>query len=310
MCFCHMKEKKLPFKAYTVMNNDIIREFSCIDTYRIYVLSLTCDIKTNTTDTTIDQLADLCNESVENYKSQKTKRSGKEYIKKSFTDKLRECKHVQVFTKSYGSKGKRNTYVFKQPLYNDTFRMIGKEIYNLDIDNKLKGYLIKLYSLANTNTLLVNKNIRDIKELINISNTTFSNYNRTLKDKGYIDITDKGIKLTVSGITEICNKPKATEATQDTLKAYANTLHDRVTKYNAYNKTGLQVFNLTNKDIKDLKLNQKLGIFAHYYRDNFKDIYNINSFVGYLNTGKQSNDIFRQSSKEIELEQLKKGFTF
>lgn len=310
MSFCHMKEKKLPFKAYTVMNSDIIRDFSCIDTYRIYVLSLTCDIKTNTTDTTIDQLADLCNESVENYKLQKTKRSGKEYIKKSFTDKLRGCKHIQVFTKSYGSKGKRNTYVFKTPVGNETFRMIGKEIYNLDIDNKLKGYLIKLYSLANTNTLLITKSIRDIKEQINISNTTFSNYNRKLEDKGYINISDKGIKLTVTGISEICNKPKATEATQSTLKAYENTLYDRVAKYNTYNKTDLQAFNLTRKDIKDLKLNHKLMIFAHYYVDNFKAIYNLNSFVEYLNTGKQANDIFRQSSMTTELEDLKKSFTF
>ena len=52
-----MTTTKLPFKKYTDMNNTLIAKLGCADVYRAYVLSLTADIKNNSTDTTLEQLA-------------------------------------------------------------------------------------------------------------------------------------------------------------------------------------------------------------------------------------------------------------
>lgn len=72
---------KLPFKEYTVMSNNLIQKLGCADVYRTYVLLLTADKYTLTTDTTIDQLASYVGEKPANYKGGKSSQS--------FNDKLR-----------------------------------------------------------------------------------------------------------------------------------------------------------------------------------------------------------------------------
>ncbi len=60
-------DKKLPFKEYTVLNNNLVQSLGCSDAYRAYVLALTTDKKTLETDTTIEQLATFVGESSSNY---------------------------------------------------------------------------------------------------------------------------------------------------------------------------------------------------------------------------------------------------
>ena len=50
---------KLPFKEYTVMSNNLIQKLGCADVYRTYVLLLTADKYTLTTDTTMTNLHHL-----------------------------------------------------------------------------------------------------------------------------------------------------------------------------------------------------------------------------------------------------------
>lgn len=276
-----METKKLPFKNYTVMNNTLIAQLSCIDTYRTFVLSLTADKTTYTTDTTLEQLAFLCDETIENYKQQKVKG----YKKVSFPDKLRETNLVTVETIVKGVNGNRNIYTFKQPLKDETFRMIGKELYHLDIDNKIKGYLIKLYSIANTNTLLINKPIREIKELINMGNSTFKKYNDILIKKGYLKVTDKGLLLNVCGINAISKKPKQTKETQMYISNMESILQSQINRYNKQNKTFVNILNLSNTDILNLNLTAEQKQFAKYYTNNFKDVEDINKLCLYLQSG-------------------------
>ena len=85
---------KLPFKEYTVMSNNLIQKLGCADVYRTYVLLLTADKYTLTTDTTIDQLASFVGEKPANYKGGKSS--------KSFNDKLRATGEVSIQNKDSG----------------------------------------------------------------------------------------------------------------------------------------------------------------------------------------------------------------
>ena len=50
-------DKKLPFKEYTVLNNNLVQSLGCSDAYRAYVLALTTDKKTLETDEHYPNLA-------------------------------------------------------------------------------------------------------------------------------------------------------------------------------------------------------------------------------------------------------------
>ena len=99
-------DKKLPFKEYTVLNNNLVQSLGCSDAYRAYVLALTTDKKTLETDTTIEQLATFVGESSSNYI--------KGSRNKSFNDKLKATNEVTIIP--FKANGRdRNKYVFNQP---------------------------------------------------------------------------------------------------------------------------------------------------------------------------------------------------
>ena len=96
-------DKKLPFKEYTVLNNNLVQSLGCSDAYRAYVLALTTDKKTLETDTTIEQLATFVGESSSNYI--------KGSRNKSFNDKLKATNEVTIIP--FKANGRdRNKYVF------------------------------------------------------------------------------------------------------------------------------------------------------------------------------------------------------
>lgn len=200
-----MKTQTLPFKSYATMNNVLINKLGCSDVYRAFVLSLTTDNKTNQTDTTLEQLAGFINESYRNYSEGKTT--------KSFTESLKETGVVNIETKrSQSVKGDksvtRNTYTF---LKGKEFRMIGVEFYHLDLDIKLKGYLIKLFALCNVNNMSLEISANEIYNITGVTKATQKKYNAILIEKGLLEKTDKGFILKVEGfnIIEITNKPTA-----------------------------------------------------------------------------------------------------
>ena len=130
---------KLPFKEYTVMSNNLIQKLGCADVYRTYVLLLTADKYTLTTDTTIDQLASYVGEKPANYKGGKSSQS--------FNDKLRATGEVSIQNKDSGRNDRTWTDYIFFPASFGHYRRINREFYdsyNNTLDLKLRGFILKL----------------------------------------------------------------------------------------------------------------------------------------------------------------------
>ena len=124
------------------MNNELIAKLGFSDVYRAFVLSLTTDKVTNTTDTTIQQLADFCKEKKGAYEGNSKSKSFIETLRATGLIKI-ESFRSQSF--SNVNSVSRNRYTF---LIGDSFRMIYTDLVNIVLDIKLKGYLINLCSLS------------------------------------------------------------------------------------------------------------------------------------------------------------------
>ena len=196
-----MNQKKVPFKSYTIMNNSLINHFNCSDVYRLFVLSLTTDRELKT-DTTLDQLADFVGEKVSNYKGGKTS--------KAFTEKLRECNEIDVKTEDgisfkNGNRVTRNIYTFKEPVPT-MYRRISKTLIDLDISIKLKGYIIKLFSVSEPHSYTISKSINELEKLLKMGKATIKKYNEELISLGLLQTTDNGWLLNVEAL--IVDEPK------------------------------------------------------------------------------------------------------
>lgn len=199
-----MIQTQFPLKKYTVMNNKSVQKLNCLDVYRYFCVSLTA-IK-GTTDITYEQIERLIGKkdkvSVSSYKS-----SSKQI---SFADKMNELEEVTV-TKEYVKtpcKGlvKRNIYKIDYSTEGKTFRMPEKTLLFIDLDPKLKGYLLKLYSVCEIHTLLVCMTQKDLSELINVAPATIKKYNKELFDKGYLTDMGEGFKISIDGLNPLKNK--------------------------------------------------------------------------------------------------------
>ena len=278
-----MKTTKLPFKKYTDMNNTLIAKLGCADVYRAYVLSLTADIKNNSTDTTLEQLAGFINEKVGAYKGNKTA--------KSFSESLNATGVVSVnssrSTSLNGEKSvTRNVYTF---LKGTEFRMIGVEFYNVDLDIKLKGYLIKLFSICNTNTLLLDKGVSEIYKLIGVTKATQKKYNDVLISKGFMTITDNGLLLSVSGFNKVEKKIKPTKETIALFEAHKNIIHSHIKAYNTGKQHKHQIIELNRKALDILLTNglsKKSYIIGLYAINNFEGVNDINKLIASIEFGK------------------------
>ena len=268
---------KYPFKGYTVLCNSTILDaiFCSADLYRLYVLSLTDDKITRTTDTTIQQLAGFVGESTSNYTG-----NG------AFTDKISKCADIQLVTKfvesTTSTPKKRNYYKFKQPKGEDIFRIIHRDFFDVDLPIKIKGYLIKLYGVANINTLFMNKTKAELEKLLHIGHNTITSYNKILADRGLIEIVENGLFITCPGFVPIT---KRTESTEKVLLAYEYNLNVAIDEYNKNHSKSLSIETLTKSDLFKLNLDKSTATFAYYYVDQFSKVKNINSLAYYLITG-------------------------
>lgn len=169
------------------MNNSLIEHFGCSDVYRLFILSLTTDRELKT-DTTLDQLADFVGEKVTAYNGNNKS--------KSFTDRLRESTEVKVVTadgKSYknGNKVTRNTYTFKEPIPTK-YRRISKTLINLDLPIKLKGYIIKLFSVTEPHSYIISRSVNELEKMLKMGKATIKKYNEELIAKDLLEKTDNG----------------------------------------------------------------------------------------------------------------------
>ena len=189
---------ELPFKKYTVMSNNLIQKLGCADVYRTYVLLLTADKYTLTTDTTIDQLASFVGDKPANYNGGKNS--------KTFNDKLRATGEVAIQNKDSGRTW--TDYIFS-PVSFGHYRRIDREFYdsyNNTLDLKLRGFILKLFCVAAPHSHTITLSVRKLKELIHMGHGTISNYIELLRDMDLLDEVGDSIILKAKGL--IIDLPK------------------------------------------------------------------------------------------------------
>ena len=274
---------KLPFKNYSTMDKTLIYKLGCADVYRAFVLSLTTDKESNKTDTTLDQLAGFINEKVGAYKGNSKALS--------FTDSLKATGSVTITssrsTSLDGSKSvTRNTYTF---LKGNEFRMIGIEFYHLDLEIKLKGYLIKLFMLANSTTLRLERSANDIYKECGVSRATQKKYNAVLIEKGMLQVTENGFILNVEGFNATEKKIKPTKETMALFEAHKMIVQSHIMAYNARRKHSGKITEI-NRDNLNLLLQEGLDrksyIIALYAMNNFEGVKDINKLFSTIEFGK------------------------
>lgn len=253
------------------MNNSLIAHFSCPDVYRLYVLSLTTDRELKT-DTTLDQLANFIGEKASAYNGGK---SGK-YNVLSFTDRIRGSGDVIVETERRssldGTKSvQRNIYKFKQPIPTKYTRLT-KGLFFLDLDIKLKGYVIKLFSITKQQTYLIDKSLREMETLLKMSKNTIKKYNDILEKEGLLETTSEGLLLKIDSL--IIDSPNNDDKAKKMLS-----------DFNAI---------ITFKQDQGIQLNKQEIIYLRAKKDDFKEIKNLESWSYWLISGVPFNNKVKQ----------------
>jgi DNA-binding Lrp family transcriptional regulator len=187
------------------MTTKSIQKLNCLDVYRYFCVSLTA-IK-GETNITYEQIEILMGKDEEHIAVSSYKSSGKQ---KSFADKMNELDEVTV-TKEYSKTPnngivRRNIYRINYSTEHKLFRMPEKELLLVDLEPKLKGYILKLFSVCNVNTLIINMTQKDLCELINLSPATVNKYNKILFEKGYLVDLGDCFKINIAGIAPIVDK--------------------------------------------------------------------------------------------------------
>lgn len=248
---------KLPFKEYTVMSNNLIQKLSCANVYRTYVLLLTADKYTLTTDTTIDQLASFVGEKSANYK--------KGNNSNSFNDKLRATGEVTIQNKDSGKKDRTWTDYIFSPVSFGHYRRIGREFYNSynnTLDLKLRGFILKLFSVAEPHCHTITLSVRRMKELIHMGHNTISNYIEQLKNMDLLDEVGDSIILKAKGLHIDPPKDKYVEEVKADFEHMI-----------AFNES------------RGNPISRECMIYKKYKENNFKGVKNMHALMNSLSSG-------------------------
>lgn len=252
-----MNYKKLPFKAYTVMSHNLIQKLGCADVYRTYVLLLTTNKRTLTTDTTIKQLAFFVGEAESNYKGNKNT--------KSFNDKLRATKEVSIQEKHSAQKGKTCTDYIFAPVIGRHYIRVKRDFYdsyNNTLDLKLRGFILKLFSVTEPHSYTISLSLRELKNTIHMGHKTISAYINQLIELDLLDIVKDLMILKVKGL--IIDMPKD--------------------KYVEEVKASFDYVIAANES-KGNPLSRECIIYKKYKEKQFKGITNMHAFMKSLETG-------------------------
>lgn len=181
-------------KLYTVMPNNIAKLLNSADTYRYVALSFTDFKKTGKTDATFKQIGDT----IIPYKG-KDKGESPRTVEK-FISRLKNTKKedgtplLYIDSTMRDDKGnRRNIYHFEN--VNEDFRMVKKEFMYLDLDVKLKGFMLQLLSITINGTLQVKYSLAKISREINISRPTATKYMDELIKLGFVKEIEGGYEL-------------------------------------------------------------------------------------------------------------------
>lgn len=168
-------------KNYTTIQNNITSKLDSADTYRFTCLSFT-PRKDGYTDSTFKQLGEYINRN----------KPESENTIKDFIKRLKQSKIIKIDEVSIEGK-RRNKYFI--PAHIANFRIVKKELLELDLPVKHKGFMIQLFSLAINNSFDCNFSLNKIVTLIKVSKPTAQKYLAELVEKNHIIKTDSGYRL-------------------------------------------------------------------------------------------------------------------
>ncbi|WP_270540932.1 hypothetical protein [Bacteroides zhangwenhongii] len=251
-----MIDTVLPFKEYTVMSNNLIQNLNCSDVYRTYTLLLTADKQSLETNTTLEQLAGFVGEKLDNYKKSKGTLS--------FNDKLRATGEVVIHDIDSGRKDRHWTmYRFNQ-VEQGNYRRIGREFYDTcnTLDLKLRGFILKLFSVAEPHSHVVKLSMRKLKERIHMGHSTISQYIGQLKDLDLLDEVDGCLILKVKGLIVDQPSDKYVEK-QIAIWNYLIEVYER----------------------DGIPLSRECMIYKKYKEKGFKDVKNMHALIKSLEAG-------------------------
>lgn len=251
-----MDSKKLPFKTYTVMSNNLIQTLGCADVYRTYTLLLIANTEFLKTNTTLEQLAGYVGETLQNYKKNKGTLS--------FNDKLRATGEVSISDIYLNRKDRHYTmYQFAQVSFGN-YRRISREFYDNynTLDLKLRGFILKLFSAAEPHSYVVKLSIRDLKKLIHMGHDTINKYIMKLKEMDLLDEVGDCKILKVKGLIIDSPKDRYVEKTM--------AMFDHIIEFNENN---------------DKSLSRECVIYKKYKEKNFEGVKNMHAFMKSLEAG-------------------------
>lgn len=255
----------LPFKTYTVMRNDLIQNLQCSDVYRAFILSLTTDKNTHTTDTTVSQLACFIDESQNNYNG------GKRSI--SFNDKLRATGLVTIEDIPSTNHKRHYTQYRFSPVEVHNYTRIGRsfyDTYNSTMELKLRGFLLKLFSVVEPHSCLIklglarngSASFNKLAKDIHMSVKTVKTFIKKLEDDDLIEI--QGLCLINKAEGLYIDMPKDKEVERLT------KMFEQMIEHNSKNGH---------------PLSRECQIYKRNKEDGFKGIENMRGFLRSLESG-------------------------
>lgn len=168
-------------KNYTTILNSITSKLDSADTYRFTCLSFTPK-KEGYTDSTFKQIGEYINRN--NPESENTV--------KDFVKRLKISGIIKIDEVWIDGKRRNKFYI---PANTKNYRIIKKELLELDLPAKYKGFMIQLFSLTINNTYDCDFSLNKIVTLIKVSKPTAQKYLAILTEKGHIIKTDTGYRL-------------------------------------------------------------------------------------------------------------------
>lgn len=191
-------------KTYTTIPNDIGSYLIPEDVYRFTCLSFTKRIK-GATDSTFKQIRDLTKD--------KSNRTIEDFVKR-----LRKSNLIRIETYQESGTKKRNKYFI--PIYEENFKMIHNSIIELDLNIKLKGFLIMLSGHCINKTRKCKYTQVKLAELFKMHRNTVGTYLKSLIELGYINKIKGGFEIVAAFILIKTEKDIELEKIQPLLSTF------------------------------------------------------------------------------------------
>ena len=124
-------------------------------------------------------------------------------------NKLRATGEVTIQNKDSGRNDRTWTDYIFSPVCFGHYRRISREFYdsyNNTLDLKLRGFILKLFSAAESHSHTITLSVRKLKELIHMGHGTISSYIDQLRDMDLLDEVGDSIILKAKGL--IIDLPK------------------------------------------------------------------------------------------------------